>query len=80
MKTLQELRELGIKTMSLKSSTTRRFLNGNEVSEIKSDKNFLELFNLMNSKTEQIKNCLKNNKPFWFAGKEVNISSLSFLI
>ena len=79
MKTLQELYELGINKVSLKSSKARKFLSDSEIKEIRSDKVFFDLFNLMNTKKYSIINCLKSERPFYFAGVRYDISKLSFL-
>ena len=80
MRTLEALRALGIKKISLKSSITRKFLNKKEIEEIKNNHNFLLLFNLMSSKENKITNCLKYKRDFWFNGTKIDISPLAFLV
>lgn len=79
MKTLQELRQLGLSKVSLKSSKARKLLTDEEIIEIRNDPVFFELFSLMNSKTTQIVNCLRTGRDFFFAGRKIDISKLSFL-
>ncbi len=79
MKTIQELHELGIKSLSLNSSITRKFLSRKELAEITKNSDFVELFNLSHSKKLLIINSLKSGSDFYFQGKKIDISSLNFL-
>ena len=78
MKTLQELYENGLTTLSLKSSITRSFLSKEEIKSMSED--FKELFNLMNLKKYSIINSLKSGRSFYFQGKKIDVSSLNFLV
>ena len=80
MKTLQELHSLGIRSLSLKSSITRKFITKSELDEFKKDTISVNLFNLSHSKKHEIINCLETGRDFWFQGEKIDIIPLSFLI
>jgi hypothetical protein len=80
MKTLQELYELGINKVSLQSSKARSVMTRDEIIAFRNDSVTFDLFSLMNSKRNQIINCLKSGRDFYFQGEKIDVSRLNFLI